>query len=132
MKKIRAPGSTSNARWMGKLLYACKRALFRCSLDGYESEKSLENAQRIALFTAVVFSRRWLSSDKLFTAPENLFNFYKEVQAFECIDQEIATAARKKLDLHLTYLSPERIWVAFFSPSFSPAEKRGISDRKNR
>lgn len=127
--RILAPGSTSNARWMGKLIYSNKRALFRESLEGLETDLSLQKCLRIGLFTAVIYCRRWLLCDQLFTAPENLLGFYHDLCRWQFIDPIVATRTREKLDLHLSYIAPKRIWLSFFSPNISAAKKRDMRER---
>lgn len=124
---IKAPGSFSHARWMGRLLYLGKRILFRDSLiQGDEEQKNL---RRGALFFSVVYCRRWLLCSNLFDAPSNLLDLYQDVCKWREIDYEIYKTARNKLDSHLTYLTPERIWMAFFSNKISQQTKMEMQQK---
>ena len=129
---IKAPGSISHARWMAKVIYTLKIAMFRDQLGGTFEQPMLASVTELALFYCMNYTKQWFISTAPFDAPSNDLEFYnmlrsqvtdKNLSAFQ---KQLTTAVLDKLNLHLWYLSERCVILALFSNKVTDAEKRAI------
>ena len=59
-KVILAPGACHHARWMARIIYTLKMALFRCQLENKFDSVFLENVSTLALFLWIYYLKPWL------------------------------------------------------------------------
>lgn len=118
---FKVPGATSNARWMGRGIYALKTYLFRHELD--LDVNIIRDLERFCLFVVLVYIKRWNECSNAADAPINDLKFLKELNLYSEFDNEIATTAGLAFENHLWYLSDELIILSLFSDKVSTEEK---------
>lgn len=128
--KFRAPGAMSHARWMMRAIYSFKIYLFRSQFTlTAKEEKSM---REFLIFVIKIYVKAWFSSGKAVEAPNNDFNFLREVYEFRKVDSEISAGVQKSFCNHLWYLSDETIAFSLFDLNVSIAEKKnGIDHKRN-
>lgn len=129
-KQFLVPGSVSNARWMGRAIYAVKSFLFREQLN--LDRHTLNQLRRFSLFISIVYVKRWNYCTNVFNAPFNDLEFLKELEMYAEVDREIATVAKNAFCRHLTYLSDEMVVLSLFSNQVPINEKEIMRQKLSR
>lgn len=124
---FRAPGPTSNARWMAKAIYSFKISLFRDQF--HLTPRELKGLAGICIFLVRLYIKAWFSCTNAISAPNLDFNFIKNVIAYASIDPKVSEAVLKKIRNHCWYLSKELIAFSFFDTEVSNEEKRKMIER---
>ena len=130
---IIAPGAYHHARWMAKVLYTVKIAIFRDQLGDVFDKEDLDMIVSLATFLVLFYVRYWfccpsapdaapvdLGLMKLFESASNALK--KDLQLLEFV-----TSAREKLQAHLWYLSERLVPLALFSSRVSDREKSDMA-----
>ena len=135
---INAPGAISHARWMSKVIYTLKLALFSSSLLTQDllDEHTLEQIRHLALFLVLYHLKAWFTSTDPTLAPFadlTLYQMLKDdlVMLEKIYSKKDVTAQLipmlqvylQKLDCHLWYLSERLVVLALFSDVVSDNEK---------
>ena len=107
------PGTISNARWMGKVLY-CQKMLMWSEQLSYNGE-FVNKLQRINLFVALFYVPAWLKCNTGMDAPIKNLNFLQDMLMYKNEDPIIADSAFNKLSSHQWYLTQETVAFSFFS-----------------
>ena len=68
---IHAPGAHHHARWMSKVIFTIKIALFQDQLTDFYSEEHLTMITSLAVFLATFYSKMWLLSTNSADAAQN-------------------------------------------------------------
>lgn len=129
-KPFRVPGATNNARWMARILYAMKTYLFRQHLDLHPD--FIDSLERFCMFSALIYTKHWNRCTIAVDAAFNDLQLWKELDAYQEIDVEIANAALRAHKRHLWYLSDELIVLSLFSEKVSNEIKRNMSRQMPR
>lgn len=129
---IKAPGSISHARWMAKLIYSLKIALFRDQLKGIFDQSLLTSITELALFYCVNYTKQWFTAPAPFDAPTNDLQLYNKLRlqitdkSLSAEQRTLTKAVLDKLHLHLWYLSERLVILSLFSESVDHAEKAAM------
>ena len=117
-KVILAPGACHHARWMARIIYTLKMALFRCQLENTFDSVFLENVSTLALFLWIYYLKPWLCCAIASETPKTDLTLFKKFQ--RVIDnhkkyskrfQEFAVLCQSKLKNHLcTY---QNVWFHY-------------------
>ena len=136
-QQLRAPGAFHHARWMAKVIYTIKIALLKKQLIDIIDLEKLTEISSLAVFLSVFYSRMWLTSSNGADAARNdlwavttltkvSLSAAKKSSAWPVKFAEMASAARSKLEKHLSYLSERLVPLALFSGHVSTLEKNAI------
>lgn len=120
-------GSTSAARFMGDFLIKMKRYLLRAT--AVETDENNDKNRRLCMFGALVYTRSWIQCMNLFDAPLTCLQLYKDIVSWENVDSEVSMSARHKMANYLEYVSPELVWLSFFSNRVPVKEKRAMQQK---
>ena len=134
---IHAPGAHSHARWMSKVIFTIKIALFRDQLSNHYTDDNLNMITSLAVFFATFYSKMWLlstnSSDAamndlntLKTVHEVLLSLSKFPQKWPLLFGEIINQSKLKLEKHLSYLSERLVSLSIFSSEVTLNEKMAM------
>ena len=120
--KLHKAGTCHHARWMMKAIYSLKIYALRkyFNLPKYE----IDNFRKVCKFVVFVYLKAWFQAPLPIYAPNNDFQFSKELVKYKNIDKSIFKVAVKKFKSHLWYLSPELCAMAFFDNNVSNDMKR--------
>ena len=124
--KIKAPGACHHARWMSKILYTLKIALFKHQLGDVYTPEHLENIYNLAIFISIFYTKAWLTCTDAANAPSNDLEIMKKILKAEegikknptlypAIFSNLLLLAREKLQNHMGYLSERLVPFALFS-----------------
>ena len=128
---IQAPSACHHARWMSKVIYTIKIALFEdqlLQLEVFENQ-SLVMIRALADFLTLFYTRYWLCTPSLSDAPRidlELCKTLEDVAAKpgkETLMKEMAKASLTKLSNHLWYLSERVVPSCLFSSRVSESDK---------
>ena len=75
---IKAPGAYNHARWMSKVLYTLKIALFRNQLREIYAPEDLENIYNLSIFISIFYVKAWLTCTDASNAPSNDLELMKK------------------------------------------------------
>ena len=105
-----------------KAIYSLKIYALRkyFNLPKYE----IDNFRKVCKFVVFVYLKAWFQAPLPIYAPNNDFQFSKELVKYKNIDKSIFKVAVKKFKSHLWYLSPELCAMAFFDNNVSNDMKR--------
>ena len=126
---FKAPSSRSNARWMSKVIYTIKIALFRKQLTHVIDEDLLKKICDLALFYCISYTTEWFKAPKPFDCASNDLNLFKKltrlvsVKGISDFHRDIFTKVVQKLENHLWYLSERLVILSLFSKNVGNAEK---------
>lgn len=136
---FKAPGAVHHARWMAKVLYTFKIALFNQQLlaTGFASEKFLTEMLSLASFLALFYVKHWCTACQITNAAVNDLQLWKDLGMIKSSDQrtlksyptlyyDFAVSAQKKLQNHMWYLSERNVVFSLFSNQVSISEKVAI------
>ena len=119
--KIYAPGAHHHARWMSKIIYTLKIALFRDQLG-------VDMIQNLATFLALFYVKYWFCAPNPVDAPQLDLDTLKlleqakrKVKSSEML--EMIDAALIKLKSHLWYLSERLVPFALLSHRVTTKDK---------
>ena len=129
---IYAPGAQSHARWMSKIIYSIKIALFRDQLHDVFKLELLKKITTLVTFLTLFYVQYWFCSTSAVNAPELNLNLLKllEEAKYKVKDTdmlEMITAAYSKLTNHLWYLSERLVPFSMFSHRVSDTEKSAMA-----
>ena len=77
--KIKAPGACHHSRWMSKILYTLKIALFKHQLGDVYTAEHLENIYNLAIFISIFYIKSWLTCTDAANAPSNDLEIMKKI-----------------------------------------------------
>ena len=118
---FKAPSSRSNARWMSKVIYTIKIALFSKQLTHVIDEKLLKICD--------CNTAEWFKAPKPFDCPPNDLNLFKKltrlvsVKGISYSHGDIFIKVVQELENHLWYLSERLVILSLFSKNVGNAEK---------
>lgn len=118
--KVRRPGATTHARFMGKTVYSFKIFMFRAQFS--LTPRELKAFRNICIFLADVYVKYWYGCEKAIQAPNRDLILMKSIVGYH--DQQTSSALIKKFRRHLWYLSEELVAFAFFDTEVSLEMKR--------
>ena len=130
---LKAPGSISHARWMAKVIYSIKIALFRTQLVKYLEGDLNNKITDLALFHCIVYAKSWFSALSPFNAAINDVSLLKSLvdlrddATASPIIRSFGEATLGKLDLHLWYSSERLVALALFSGHLPETEKTAMA-----
>ncbi|KAG0722968.1 hypothetical protein GWK47_043521 [Chionoecetes opilio] len=119
-KPFRRPGALHQARWMAKAIYCLKLQMLKSQLSLTGREKA--GVERVALFVALVYCKKWHEAPISVKAPLNDVLFLEILKTYP--DQTVAKAAEQALRRHLWYVSEENAGLAFFDSRIDVEEKK--------
>ena len=136
-RDLRAPGAFHHARWMARVIYTLKIALFRSQVSHIFSEEVMEEISSLALFFAVFYSKMWLTCTNAANAALVDLRYInllakvaekaaKNPSAWSVLFEDLMTAAHGKLEKHLSYLSERLLPLCLVSDEVGMAEKNAI------
>ena len=136
---IKAPGAYHHARWMSKVLYTLKIALFRHQLGEVYAPEDLDNMYNLSIFISIFYVKAWLTCTDASSAPSNDLELMKKfLKAEEKIKtnpssypstfSDLIRVAREKLQNHMGYLSERLVPFALFSDHVTLIMKKKIKD----
>ena len=136
---IKAPGAYHHARWMSKVLYTLKIALFRHQLGDVYATEHLEKIYNLSIFISIFYVKPWLTCTDASNAPANDLELMKKLlkteeqikanpKLYPELFLQFAYLAREKLENHLAYLSERLVPFSLFSDTVPLAVKRKIRD----
>lgn len=125
--KFRAPGATSNARWMSKAIYSLKMFVFREQFQ--LTKRELGALRDICLFLVKLYIKVWFGCTNAISAPCQDLCFVKSSIEYAKMDPAVSATVLKKMQNHLWYLSEELVALAFFDPDVTFEEKRLMIER---
>lgn len=118
---FRAPGPTSNARWMAKAIYCLKMFLFR---NEYKlTPREVNSLRDVCLFLVKIYVKAWFGSTNAISAPNQDYNFVLDSASYSQFDSTVSKEILRKLGNHLWYFAVDTIALAFFDPTVSVEEK---------
>jgi len=121
---LRPPGAYHRARWMAKGIYCLK--IFGLRHQFRMSKQEMASLRRICLFTCTIYARFWFAAPVGADAPANDLAMLQLLEEYEEVDSKVATAAQRKLRLHLWYLSEDLAALSLFSDNSSDEDKQAI------
>lgn len=124
--RFKTPGAVHHARFMSKAIYSLKIYLFNKQFQG-KDQLSVEEIPKLAnfcIYVVVAHVNAWYTSGNPASAPRHDIEFLKTIQYLQTVDSTIATAAAKKIENHLWYLSEELAPLGFFDEKLSLDCKR--------
>ena len=129
MKLIR-PGACHRARWMAKIIYACK-VVFLSDSDQRANTKILSRGhrpkvERFLRFVMYVYLPWWLTASVASGAPANDLELINKLLRYREVDFAMAKKVIYKLKNHLWYLVEEMVPLSLFSPIVSEDMKDRI------
>ena len=111
---FKSPGAFHHARWMAKVIYTLKIALFQKQLAkiGFESLDVLDKITSLASFLALFYVKSWCNASLTTDAPVNdleLWNQFetikksdpRTIKSFPSLYSQFANSAQEKLERHL-------------------------------
>ena len=130
---VLAPGAYHHARWMMRIIYTVKIALFQSQLKESFDIAFLKNVSQLALYLCVFYIKWWLCSPKGCEAPQMDLILIKELtdvsnhpENYPKLFQDFALASRSKVLDHTWYLSERLLPFSLFSEYISDVEKESI------
>ena len=133
---FKSPGAFHHARWMAKVIYTLKIALFQKQLAkiGFESLDVLDKITSLASFLALFYVKSWCNASLTTDAPVNdleLWNQFetikksdpRTIKSFPSLYSQFANSAQEKLERHLWYLAERHVVFSLFSEKTSMVEK---------
>ena len=127
------PGALHKARWMAKLIYMLKIALFETQIKELPpgtitTRQQMPKVRAFATFITHVYGIWWLTCNKTVDAPWNDLQLYKRLLQYEVVDKQIAISAHGAMVRHLWYLTAEMAPLALFSHHVPLIERQAIAD----
>lgn len=120
--RFRAPGATSNARWMSKAIYSLKMFIFR---DQFKlTSRELKGLRDICLFLIRLYIKVWFGCTNAIAAPFQDLSYIKSSIEYAKSDSTVSKAILDKKSNHLWYLCEELVALAFFDSNVSFEVKR--------
>ena len=104
-----------------KSYYVLKMYLLRSQLN--LSAGQMKGLRRICAFIAIVYIPAWFRTPMSVAASRNDLNFFKTLDSYKTVDEEIALAALNKFSNHAWYLSSELTCLAFFDDDVNNSMK---------
>ena len=121
--RIRKPGATHHARFMGKSLYVLKMYILS-HLYTRLTARQERGITRLTLFILTLYGKYFLQSSLTSSAPRLDLTLFYNLCSFSKIDSEIATRCLISFRRHLWYLMPEFACLSLFD------EKLPIDDKQ--
>lgn len=114
---FKVSGSTSNARFMSRIIGSFKMFLFRDTLEanGAITSDEIQKFQEISLFAAMVYVPNWNYAGNILDAPSYDLAFLKKIHDYKKIDEEAAQGVLNKMTNNLFYLDGELVVLGIFS-----------------
>ena len=136
---IKAPGAYNHARWMSKVLYTLKIALFRHQLGEVYAPEDLENIYNLSIFISIFYVKAWLTCTDASNAPLNDLELMKKflkaeeriktnTSSYPSTFSDLIRLAREKLQNHMGYLSERLVPFAIFSDHVTTSMKKKMKD----
>lgn len=119
---FRAPGGTSNARWMAKASYSLKIFIFRQQFS--LTARELNGLRDVCMFLVRIYVKAWFMSTNAIAAPRVDLEFIKSTVEYAKIDHDISKIVLNKMKNHLWYLAERTVALAFFDSNVTYDEKR--------
>ena len=128
--KLIHPGACHRARWMAKIIYACK-VVFLSDSDQRANTKILSRGQlpkveRFPRFVMYVYLPWWLTAPVALGAPANDPELINKLLTCREVDYTMAKKVMDKLKNHLWYLIEEMAPLSLISPIVSEDMKDRI------
>lgn len=120
--KLRPPGPTHHARWMGKGIYSLKTFLLRNHFQWKDANEK-NGVRDVCIFLVLFYVNVWFSCSIGAEAPNNDLNLLKDGIAYTAVDPAVSRTILAKFRNHLWYLSQEAVGLAFFDANVSTGEK---------
>lgn len=127
VSKFRAPGETSNARWMAKAIYCLKIFLFRKQFK--LTARELKALRDICIFLVRMYIQAWIGCTNAIASPNQDFNFIIDAVEYSKVDAAISKIILNKMSNHFWYLCEEAVALSFLDPKVSIEEKRRMVHR---
>jgi hypothetical protein len=86
-----APGALHRARWMARVIYSMEIWMFRLQFRLTPREE--KGIRRLVIFSLVVYLKAWFQAPLASSAPNNDLAFFRNIVAFEAIDEPVSKAA---------------------------------------
>ena len=134
---FRAPGAHHHARWMSKVIYTLKIALFKnqlLQLGNFEKEQ-LVKIETLAIYLCLFYVKYWFCATNATNAPHNDLNLLKLLEKGEkmfegsTIYKSMVSKSKIKMEKHLWYLSERLVPLAFFSSQVPGKVKQDMAKR---
>ena len=128
---MKAPGARHHARWMSKVIYAIKIAMFQDQLKCDISESLLTKIVDLARFLCLYYVKPWSRASLPFQAPIEDLILYKTMvtnakkHKSESLRQ-LSQAVPSKFENHFWYLTERLVVLALFSTA-SVHEKQDMA-----
>ena len=120
----RAPNAVSEARWAEALLYSPKMQKY-ASLMGY-STSYVSLLQRFNAWS-ILYVPYWFQAANAPDVQVIDLEFFRLMDSFRQVDEEIASAVLTTWFRHTDYLSPEFCFLSLTSDRVSSVEKQRIA-----
>ena len=128
-----APGACHHVRWMAKIIYTLKLAIFQKQLLNHFDSTMFKKISSLSLFLCVFYVKFWLCSPYGVDAPKNDLLLLNELNfvitkssVFPEYFFEFAVEGRMKLMDHLWYLSERLVPFCLFSDKTNTLEKQSV------
>lgn len=119
---FRAPGPTSNARWMAKAIYSLKMFLFRGQF--HLNARETKGLRDMCIFLIRIYVKVWFGCTNAVAAPNQDLEFIKTVIRYADFDNAVSQVILNKMKNHFWYLSVEMVALALLDTKVSLEEKR--------
>ena len=131
--KFRRPGALHKARWMAKLIYSLKIALFEMQIGELPpgtitTRHQVAKMRRFATFIIHVYGVWWITCKNAVDSPWNDLQLYKRLLEYEVVDKDMSQSAIRAFNRHLWYLTAEMIPLALFSGCVPISERQALAD----
>ena len=127
---VRPPGAQHHARWMAKMIYTLKIAIYKDQLKNIFASELLENIEILAIFLSIFYVPYWFAVPSATDAPlldlEMLSTLEMASLKTSGLLNSIVLASFEKMKKHLWYLSERLVLLSLFSPKVQEETKRSI------
>ena len=127
---VRPPGAQHHARWMAKIIYTLKIAIYKDQLKNIFASEFLENIEILAIFLSIFYVPYWFAVPSATDAPlldlEMLSTLEMASLKTSGLLNSIVLASFEKMKKHLWYLSERLVLLSLFSPKVQEETKRSI------
>lgn len=130
---IMSPGACHHARWMSRVIYTLKIAIFQRQLQNVFDLELIEKITSLALFLCLFYSKSWLCAASRTDAPKMDLMLIKDLQKVINIPEkypkyfgEFADKVQTKFADHLWYLSERLVPLCLFSDLTTVQEKQSV------
>lgn len=112
---------------MARAIYCLKMFLFRTKFK--LTPKELNSIRDISIFVVKLYIKVWYGCTNSIQCANQDLNFVRDAFEFSKTDNVVSNAIIEKMQLHLWYLTPETVGLAFFDPGVSLETKRKMLNR---